>query len=79
MVRQLARVDGSLAHLFGFHHLLLATVRLFGAEAQWAAAYADTASQGWFWGNALNPLDVRATIEPRGTARFSPRNTMDSP
>ena len=27
-VRVLARVDASLAHLFGFHHLLLATIRL---------------------------------------------------
>ncbi len=61
-VRRLARVDGSLAHLFGFHHLLLATVRLFGSEAQWRAAYAGTVAGRWFWGNALNPLDTRTTI-----------------
>ena len=35
-VRRLARVDGSLAHLFGFHHLLLATVRLFGTPSSGA-------------------------------------------
>lgn len=64
VVRQLARVDGSLAHLFGFHHLLLATVRLFGDEAQWTEAYAETARNGWFWGNALNPLDQRTAIRP---------------
>jgi alkylation response protein AidB-like acyl-CoA dehydrogenase len=62
VVRRLARVDGSLAHLFGFHHLLVATVRLFGAQTQWAAAYADTVARGWFWGNALNPLDPRTSI-----------------
>jgi len=62
LVRQLARVDGSLAHLFGFHHLLLATVRLFGAESQWAAACAGTVGRRWFWGNALNPLDRRTSI-----------------
>lgn len=61
-VRRLARVDGSLAHLFGFHHLLLATVRLFGDAAQWQRAYRGTVSQRWFWGNALNPLDTRTRI-----------------
>jgi alkylation response protein AidB-like acyl-CoA dehydrogenase len=65
-VRRLARVDGSLAHLFGFHHLLLATVRLFGAETQWRSAYAGTVAHAWFWGNALNPLDLRTTIVPDG-------------
>jgi alkylation response protein AidB-like acyl-CoA dehydrogenase len=61
-VRTLARADGSLAHLFGFHHLLLATVRLFGARPQWALAYEEAAQQGYFWGNALNPLDPRTSI-----------------
>ncbi len=70
VVRRLARVDGSLAHLFGFHHLLVATVRLFGEERQWRAAYADTVRHDWFWGNALNPLDRRTTIRPDDTGGF---------
>lgn len=65
VVRRLAAVDGSLAHVFGFHHLLLATVRLFGAERQWRAAYTEAADGGVFWGNALNPLDKRTRITPR--------------
>jgi len=65
-VRRLARVDGSLAHLFGFHHLLLATTRLFGDTWQWRGAYAGTVAERWFWGNALNPLDTRTTIRPDG-------------
>jgi len=64
VVRRLARVDGSLAHLFGFHHLLLATVRLFGAPEQWTRLFTNTAECAWFWGNALNPLDTRTTITP---------------
>jgi alkylation response protein AidB-like acyl-CoA dehydrogenase len=64
VVRRLARVDGSLAHLFGFHHLLLGTVRLFGEERQWREAYTESARRAWFWGNALNPLDQRTTIRP---------------
>jgi alkylation response protein AidB-like acyl-CoA dehydrogenase len=57
-VRRFARRDPSIAHLFGFHHLLLATVRLFGRAEQWQAAYQEAASQRLFWGNALNPLDT---------------------
>ena len=62
LVRTFATVDGSLAHLFGFHHLLLATVRLFGHREQWSQVYAETVRRSWFWGNALNPLDTRSTI-----------------
>ena len=57
--------DSSLAHVFGFHHLMLATVRLFGAPAQWESWFERTARQQWFWGNALNPLDAR-TVSSRG-------------
>jgi len=64
-VRLLGRADGSLAHLFGFHHLLLATVRLFGTPAQWEPLLRDTAERAWFWGNALNPLDTRTSIVRR--------------
>jgi alkylation response protein AidB-like acyl-CoA dehydrogenase len=69
-VRRIAEVDGSLAHLFGFHHLLLATVRLFGDERQWQEAYRSTASGAHFWGNALNPLDQRTTIRPGAAGAF---------
>lgn len=69
-VRILARVDGSLAHVFGFHHLMLATARLFGAPAQWERLLGATAREGWFWGNALNPLDERTTLSRRGAGLF---------
>jgi alkylation response protein AidB-like acyl-CoA dehydrogenase len=64
VVRTLARADGSLAHLFGFHHLMLATARLFGAKPQWVQAYEEAAQHSYFWGNALNPLDPRTTLAP---------------
>lgn len=72
VVRQIARVDSSVAHVFAFHHLLLATVRLFGNARQWAPLFADTVRHDWFWGNALNPLDKR-TVATRveGGRRFS--------
>jgi alkylation response protein AidB-like acyl-CoA dehydrogenase len=66
VVRILARVDGSLAHLYGFHHLMLATARLFGAPDQWRPLLRETVRQQWFWGNALNPLDARTTLSRHG-------------
>jgi len=64
IVRQFARVDSSVAHVFGFHHLLLATTRLFGQPAQWRHWLEQTARHDWFWGNALNPLDTRTEAQP---------------
>jgi alkylation response protein AidB-like acyl-CoA dehydrogenase len=65
-VRTIARSDGSIAHVFGFQHLLLATVRLFGTPKQFADLARSTVANRWFWGNAVNPLDERTTIAPCG-------------
>ncbi len=59
VVRRLAQADSSIAHLFGFHHLMLATVSLFARQSQWQPWLEQTARRHWFWGNALNPLDDR--------------------
>ena len=61
VVRILATADSSLAHVFGFQHLHLATVQLFGQPAQWQPWLQQTARHRWFWGNTLNPLDRRTT------------------
>jgi alkylation response protein AidB-like acyl-CoA dehydrogenase len=58
-VRRLAQADGALAHVFGFHHLQLAGVHLYGTPDQQSRFLRDTVRQGWFWGNALNPVDRR--------------------
>lgn len=58
-VRILARVDSALAHVFGFHHLQLAGIALYGDSAQQRDLLRRTASDRLFWGNALNPLDKR--------------------
>ncbi|RQS58570.1 monooxygenase [Burkholderia sp. Bp8963] len=69
VVRQFAAADSSIAHVFGFHHLMLATVRLFGASEQWESWFEQTARHQWFWGNALNPLDERTVSRTRGEWR----------
>lgn len=61
IVRRLAAVDSSLAHLLAFQYLQVETLTLFGTPAQQEAFYAAT-SQGWFWGNATNDRDTRLNL-----------------
>jgi alkylation response protein AidB-like acyl-CoA dehydrogenase len=64
IVRMFARVDSSMAHLFGFQHLMLASVLLYSSRAQSDWLFAETVRNRWFWGNALNPLDRRTMLTP---------------
>lgn len=67
VVRRLAQADSALAHLFGFHHLQVAGVLLYGSAGQQETLLRGTVAQRWFWGNALNPLDRRAiAVEDAG-------------
>jgi len=58
-LRRVARADSALAHLYGFHHLQMATLLLYGTQAQQERQFGETVTQRLFWGNALNPLDQR--------------------
>lgn len=79
IVREFAKVDSSIAHVFGFHHLMLATVRLFSRQDQWQPWFEQTARQNWFWGNALNPLDTRTVVKDFGGWReFSGKKSFCS-
>ena len=60
-IQVIAQVDSSLAHVYGFHHLLIATVQLFAQPAQYRPWFEQTAREHLFWGNTLNPLDRRTT------------------
>ena len=60
-IQTIAQVDSSLAHVYGFHHLLIATVQLFSQPDQYAEWFKATADNNLFWGNTLNPLDRRTT------------------
>lgn len=79
IVREFARVDSSIAHVFGFQHLQLATVQLFGRPEQWQPWFEQTARKQWFWGNALNPLDTRTVAQRfQGWREFSGRKSFCS-
>ena len=79
IVREFAKVDSSIAHVFGFHHLMLATVRLFSRPDQWQPWFEQTARKNWFWGNALNPLDTRTVVKDfNGWREFSGKKSFCS-
>ncbi|WP_146550120.1 acyl-CoA dehydrogenase family protein [Rummeliibacillus suwonensis] len=59
IVREFAKVDGSLAHLFGYHTLFIADVLMYGTKEQQKRFLTDTAENNYFWGNSCNPLDHR--------------------
>ncbi len=63
VLRKLATVDSALAHVFGFHHLQLASIRLFGTRDQQQRLLTDTVQHQLFWGNAANPLDKRTSAQ----------------
>ena len=63
-LRRIAQVDSALAHLYGFHHLQIASLLLFGAHSLQQRVLRETVTQRHFWGNALNPLDKRALATP---------------
>lgn len=62
-IQIIANVDSSLAHVYGFHHLLIATVQLFAQPEQYRQWFEHTAKDDLFWGNTLNPLDQRTTAQ----------------
>lgn len=70
LVRLFARVDSSIAHLYGFQHLMLASVSLYGSREQTEQLFYETVRNRWFWGNALNPLDKRTSVTPDASVGF---------
>ncbi len=65
-LRRLAQADSSLAHLYAFHHLQVATILLYGRPEQHEFFLRHTVEQRLFWGNALNPNDKRALATEDG-------------
>lgn len=66
IVREFAKVDSSIAHIFSYHHLGAVAPHVFGNAEQKERYYTQTAKNNWFWCNALNPLDRRVTLTPDG-------------
>lgn len=59
VVQTFAKVDSSLAHVYGYHFVNLITPHLLGNEKQQEFYYRETAKNDWFWGNAFNTVDIK--------------------
>jgi alkylation response protein AidB-like acyl-CoA dehydrogenase len=66
IIRELAKVDSSIAHILSYHYLGISIPHIFGSSAQKAHYYNETAHHNWFWCNALNPLDRRTILTHQG-------------
>ncbi|WP_252271991.1 acyl-CoA dehydrogenase family protein [Pseudomonas subflava] len=65
IVRHLAAADSSLAHLFAFNHLQVATILLHGSAEQQRHWLGRAARERWFWGNATNGRDLGLQLHAR--------------
>jgi alkylation response protein AidB-like acyl-CoA dehydrogenase len=64
--REFGKVDSAIAHVFSYHHLGVTIPHIFGSPEQKEKFYTETVKNNWFWCNALNPLDRRATLTKDG-------------
>ena len=58
ITREIAKVDSSVAHLFGYHFLCQKSVELYGTSEQVRHYGQEIVTNNYFWGNAFNPLDT---------------------
>jgi alkylation response protein AidB-like acyl-CoA dehydrogenase len=67
IVREFAKTDGSLAHLFGYHHLPLNLILFRGSPAQKEKWLTGSAAGNWIWSNSGNPLSKTSSGERTAT------------
>jgi alkylation response protein AidB-like acyl-CoA dehydrogenase len=70
IIREIARVDSSVAHVFAFHFYQLASVRLYGSKEQWINLHRKTVENGWFWANALNLITRDASVNKNADGSY---------
>jgi alkylation response protein AidB-like acyl-CoA dehydrogenase len=66
VVREIARADGSVAQLIGYHYANSANLWLTGGEAIQQHLGGLTARHQWLWGDADNPVESDLTLTPDG-------------
>ncbi|MEU0843713.1 acyl-CoA dehydrogenase family protein [Streptomyces sp. NPDC005962] len=66
VVREVAKADGSLGQLLGYHYLWNWAARLVGTREQWEQVEADAARNQWFFGGAVNPRDSDVVVRDEG-------------
>ncbi|HEY2063258.1 MAG TPA: acyl-CoA dehydrogenase family protein [Amycolatopsis sp.] len=66
VIREVARGDGSIGQLLGYHYLWAWAARLVATEAQIAAVEELYTSENYLFGGAVNPRDGDLTITDEG-------------
>ncbi|MFH8467958.1 acyl-CoA dehydrogenase family protein [Streptomyces sp. NPDC017991] len=66
VVREIAKADGSIGQLLGYHYLWNWAARLVGTREQWEHVEAEAARNQWFFGGAVNPRDKDVVVTEDG-------------
>ncbi|QPP06075.1 monooxygenase [Streptomyces bathyalis] len=66
VIREVAKADGSIGQLLGYHYLWNWAARLVGTREQWEQVEAEAARQRWFFGGAVNPRDKDVVVQEDG-------------
>ncbi|MEG8277278.1 acyl-CoA dehydrogenase family protein [Streptomyces sp. AHA2] len=79
VVREVAKADGSIGQLLGYHYLWNRAARLVGTREQWEHVEAEAARGRWFFGGAVNPRDADVVVRDEGdTLTFTGRKTFST-
>ncbi|MGW7489670.1 acyl-CoA dehydrogenase family protein [Streptomyces sp. NPDC054786] len=65
-IREVAKADGSIGQLLGYHYLWNWAARLVGTREQWEHVEAEAARHQWFFGGAVNPRDKDVVVRDEG-------------
>ncbi|MEU2542892.1 acyl-CoA dehydrogenase family protein [Streptomyces iakyrus] len=66
VVREVAKADGSIGQLLGYHYLWNWAARLVATREQWEHVEAEAARNQWFFGGAVNPRDKDVVVKDEG-------------
>ncbi len=64
VLRTIARVDGSIAHLLGYHYNFLVGSLADAEPAVKGRVWAETVARQWFWASTGSPQDEGLVLEP---------------
>jgi alkylation response protein AidB-like acyl-CoA dehydrogenase len=79
VVREVAKADGSIGQLLGYHYLWNWAARLVATREQWEFVEAEAARDQWFFGGAVNPRDNDVTVTEDGDELvFTGRKTFST-
>lgn len=79
VVREVAKADGSIGQLLGYHYLWNWAARLVATREQWEHVEAEAARNQWFFGGAVNPRDEDVVVRDEGdTLTFTGRKSFST-